>query len=142
MGNRAVITTKENFENNGVGVYLHWDGSRDFVEGLLAYCDAKKFRNPEDDCYGFAYMTTILGNMLGDGLSLGVDRVDRLDCDNWDNGVYIIEDWSIVDRKFMHHPELSGTYTVENVVEYLDERQPEQLKLTEDEWKYIRDTYG
>ena len=27
MGNRAVITTRENFDNNGVGVYLHWNGS-------------------------------------------------------------------------------------------------------------------
>ena len=26
MGNRAVITTKENFENNGVGIYVHWNG--------------------------------------------------------------------------------------------------------------------
>lgn len=26
MGNRAVITTEENFENNGIGIYLHWNG--------------------------------------------------------------------------------------------------------------------
>lgn len=29
MGNRAVITTKENWAHGGVGVYLHWNGGRD-----------------------------------------------------------------------------------------------------------------
>lgn len=24
MGNRAVITTLQNYNNNGIGVYLHW----------------------------------------------------------------------------------------------------------------------
>jgi hypothetical protein len=31
------------------------------------------------------------------GLSLGVDLVGRLDCDNWDNGVYQVgESWAVV----------------------------------------------
>ena len=47
MGNRAVITTKENFENNGIGIYLHWNGGRDSVEGFLEYCRRKGYRSPE-----------------------------------------------------------------------------------------------
>ena len=38
MGNRAVITTEKNFENNGVGVYLHWNGGYDSVSAFLKYC--------------------------------------------------------------------------------------------------------
>ena len=37
MGNRAVITTKENMYNNGVAIYLHWNGGRDSVEAFLEY---------------------------------------------------------------------------------------------------------
>lgn len=141
MGNRAVITTKENWENNGVGIYLHWNGSRPFVEGLLAYCDAKGFRAPENDCYGFAYMTTVMGNVFGDGLSLGVDTLDHLDCDNWDNGVYIIEDWAIVDRKYFERGEDSSGNGIKDVISYIDSFQPDRLKLTEKEWEYVNSTY-
>jgi hypothetical protein len=34
MGNRAVITT----EQKRIGVYLHWNGGLDSVEGFLTYC--------------------------------------------------------------------------------------------------------
>ena len=37
MGNRAVITTKENMDNNGIGIYLHWNGGRDSVRAFLKY---------------------------------------------------------------------------------------------------------
>ena len=100
MGNRCVITTKENFENNGVGIYLHWNGGRDSVEGFLKYCKMKGYREPTTDCYGWAYLVTTIGNFFGDGLSIGVDTVNNLDCDNGDNGVYIIDGWKIVDRKY------------------------------------------
>lgn len=39
MGNRAVITTERNLlSNSGLGVYLHWNGVRDSVQGFLEYC--------------------------------------------------------------------------------------------------------
>ena len=38
MGNRAIITTKKDFDNNGIGVYLHWNGGRDSVQAFLTYC--------------------------------------------------------------------------------------------------------
>ena len=38
MGNRAVITTPD----KKIGVYLHWNGGRDSVEGFLQTC--KKIR--------------------------------------------------------------------------------------------------
>ena len=42
----------------------------------------------------------MVGNYFGGELSLGIDVCSRLDCDNWDNGVYIVKGWEIVRRKF------------------------------------------
>lgn len=76
MGNRAVITTRENFDNDGIGIYVHWNGGRDSVEAFLAYCEARGFRSPsQDNAYGFAQLARVIGNFFGNGLSLGIDRV-------------------------------------------------------------------
>lgn len=128
MGNRAVITTKENWENNGVGVYLHWNGGRDSVEGFLEYCKRQGYRKPEDDCYGWAYLVTTIGNFFGDGLSLGIDTLDHLDCDNWDNGVYIIENWEVVDRKYFEGTE-QQEYELEEVIDCINKEQPLHMRL-------------
>lgn len=103
MGNRAVITTVGAKEDD-IGVYIHWNGGVESVEAFLTYCDLKGFRSPETDCYGFAYLCTVIGNFFGDGLSLGVDKVGCLDTDNYDNGVYYIKDWKIVSRSYKDEP--------------------------------------
>ena len=105
MGNRAVITTKENFENHGTGVYLHWNGGRDSVEAFLKYCDLKGYRSPDMDNYGWARLVQVIANFFGGTLCVGVDTVDRLDCDNGDNGVYLIKGWEIVGRKYLYYSE-------------------------------------
>lgn len=128
MGNRAVITTKENFENNGVGIYLHWNGGRDSVEAFLKYCEMHDYRSPSDDNYGWSYLTTIIVNFFGNGLSVGVDTINHLDCDNGDNGVYIIEGWKIVDRKFFEGTE-QNYYDMNEMLEAINDAQPEKIKL-------------
>lgn len=101
MGNRAVITTQEYLTNpDTIGVYLHWNGGRDSVQAFLLYCKLKGYRPPETDCYGWARLCQVVGNYFGGELSLGIDVCSRLDCDNWDNGVYIVKGWEIVRRKF------------------------------------------
>lgn len=129
MGNRAVITTEENFKNNGIGVYVHWNGGRDSIEAFLEYCKRQGYRPPEDDCYGWAYLVTTLGNFFGSGLSLGVDVVNRLDCDNYDNGVYFIENWEIVGRKYFENGVEQDEYDLEEMVNAIDEKQPENMRL-------------
>lgn len=124
MGNRAVITTKENFENNGVGVYVHWNGGRDSVEAFLKYCEMRGFRSPDTDNYGWARLVQVIANFMGgDGLSVGIDTVDHLDCDNYDNGVYIIDGWEIVDRKYFDGNE-QQVYKLEDMLDAIDEAQP------------------
>lgn len=108
MGNRAVITTKKALENgdvansNELGVYLHWNGGRDSVEVFLEYCKLKGYRTPDNDCYGWARLCQVIGNFFGGSTSIGIDRCCNLDCNNGDNGVYIIDGWDIVDRKYFN----------------------------------------
>ena len=131
MGNRAVITTRENFDNNGVGVYLHWNGGLESVEAFLEYCRLREFRSPEDDCYGFARLCQVIGNFFGGGLSLGVDRCDYLDCDNCDNGTYIIDGWDIVGRegRYYHESERLDEDELFAALVTIDEAQPEGERL-------------
>jgi hypothetical protein len=96
MGNRAVITT----EDKQLGVYVHWNGGRDSVEAFLLYCKLKGYRCPENDNYGWARLCQVIGNFFGGEYSVGIDRYDRLDTDNGDNGVYIIKDWQIIGKEF------------------------------------------
>ena len=54
MCSKAVITTKDNFKNNGVGVSIHWKGELDSVACFLEYCKRKRYSSPDSDCYGWA----------------------------------------------------------------------------------------
>ena len=76
MGNRAVITTKENFDNNGIGIYLHWNGGYDSVSAFLKYCELKGHRSPDTDCYGWARLCQVIGNFFGGTTSIGIDVID------------------------------------------------------------------
>lgn len=125
MGNRAVITTK----NKDLAVYLHWNGGRDSVEAFLKYCELKKFRCPEEDDYGWACLCQIIANYFGDGLSLGIDTFERLEnaaC--YDNGVYIIENWQIVDREGFGGEE-QDLYNLKKMVHEINDCQPEKVRL-------------
>lgn len=133
MGNRAVITTSTGWSDvansTELGVYLHWNGSRDSVEAFLTYCKLRGFRPPETDNYGWARLCQIIANFFGgDGLSIGVDKCCNLDCDNWDNGVYIIKNWEIVGREYFEGEEQDAYDLTEMLLE-IDEHQPEHQQL-------------
>ena len=130
MGNRAVITTKENFENNGVGVYLHWNGGYDSVSAFLKYCELKGYRAPSYDNYGWARLCQVIGNFFGGSLSIGIDVVNKLDCDNWDNGVYIIDGWEIVGREYFDGSE-QMEYDLEDMLIEIDKRMPVKEQIGE-----------
>ena len=126
MGNRAVVTfaNRKDIEqwidpkgdgeklrgfvaengNKLVGVYLHWNGGRSSIEGFCEACRRLKFRGPASDSYGVARFVQVVANFFGNGgLSVGVDTLERSDTDNYDNGVYVVDDnWNIVGREFAH----------------------------------------
>lgn len=133
MGNRAVITTKEGDKNNKIGVYLHWNGGRDSVRAFLKYCEMRGFRYPEFDNYGWARLVQVIANFMGgEGLSVGVDRVCNLDCNNFDNGTYLIEKWKIVDRAYYEGPE-QDEYDLQEMLIAIDEAQPKSQQLGKEE---------
>ena len=128
MGNRAVITTKDRI----IGIYLHWNGGRDSVEGFLTFCKLAKYRPPEKDSYGWAYLCGVITNFFGkEGLSVGIDILKNLDCNNGDNGVYIIENWEIVGRAYSPNGE-QYEYSLLEVLTYINSKMPEHMKLPED----------
>ena len=102
MGNRAVITIKENNipQEDWQSLYLHWNGGRDSVEPLLHVAKLYGIRCQDDSNYAIARLSQLIGNTLGGTLSLGVGTYKQLDTDNFDNGVYVVEDWQIIDREF------------------------------------------
>ena len=134
MGNRAIILSKNDMLADGkinpnqIGVYLHWNGGRDSVSAFLKYCKLKGYRSPSTDCCGWACLCNVISNFFGDGMSLGIDIASRLDCNNYDNGVYIIDRWEIVGRLYNHGTEQSN-YDVDSFVLELNERMPEQSRM-------------
>ncbi len=107
MGNRAVITTAP-FDPSNIGIYVHWNGGQESVEGFLMACRKLEYRSPETDDYGMARLCEAIGIYFGGALSVGVNRCDNLDCDNGDNGVWLIgNDWQLVDASANPEPEKS-----------------------------------
>lgn len=127
MGNRAVITTKKAWEfGEGLGVYIHWNGGRQSVEAFLKYCDIMGFRAPEDDNYGWARLVQVIANFMGaDGLSVGIDMLSNLDCNNGDNGTYLIEGWEHV--RHVYDTPYEEDFDVEDMLCAIDEAQPQDM---------------
>lgn len=125
MGNRAVITTRA----KEIGVYLHWNGGRDSVEAFLEYCKLKGYRPPEEDDYGWARLCQVIGNFFGGTTSVGIDLYDNLDTDNGDNGVYVIEDWEIVDRLFFKNGKEQNEHQLSEMLAEIDYNMPECQRL-------------
>jgi hypothetical protein len=95
MGNRAVIK----FGGTSQGIYLHWNGG---VESVQAFLDCAKRYDLRGGSYGAARLCQIIGNFFGGSLSLGVDNVKFLDCDNQDNGMFIVDEhWNIDKREYV-----------------------------------------
>lgn len=153
MGNRAVVTfasakeVEQYYDKNKggidvsgfaayhphlVGVYLHWNGGKDSIVSFLRTCKRIGFRCPTDDfSYGVARFVQLVANFFG-GLtktSVGVDTLEHLDCNNGDNGVYVVgEDWEIVGREFANpfartDDEPLDEKHIDEFVEHLVEKQ-------------------
>ena len=101
MGNRAVITASTS-RTTGVGIYVHWNGG---LESVLAFLHVAKERGYRDPAYDTAYaMASLCGLVceffgLKSSISVGIGQLKELDCNNRDNGVYVIgAGWTIKSR--------------------------------------------
>ena len=146
MGNRAVIVRRcdvlpgmitdgieplgRTIKEDALGVYLHWCGGLNDVTAFLTYCKAAGYRKPEDDCYGWAYLCKVIGNYFNDGLSLGIDLASHLDCNNGDNGTYLMEDWEVVGKLYtLEDDDIDKEYIKKKLLA-IDRCQPVQLGET------------
>lgn len=142
MGNRAVITTL----GNPNGVYLHWNGGRDSVAPLAFY--AYNFIADKPTLEAFAYVAERCGLHPEKG------NLGELDCDNGDNGLYLIQGGEIVGRAFMRWEEQSA-HDFDDFVLQIDCSMPKErqkgadflLKYLAsdplvDEWGNLADLFG
>lgn len=130
MGNRAVVTFANRDEMSPfvkpdgsiagfckhnqfkVGVYLHWNGGMDSIIPFCRACKILGVRGPVSDCYGVACFVQMARNFFDSsdgfkGNSVGVDALAHLDCNNGDNGVYIVDDdWNIIGREYSREEQL------------------------------------
>lgn len=99
MGNRAVITTSTK-DNEGIGIYLHWNGSPETVRGFLDEARRLKYRDPiNDEQYAMARLCGLICASIDGSTGVGIGCLAELDTNNGDNGVYIIgKDWEIVQH--------------------------------------------
>lgn len=134
MGNRAVITTSivDPANSTNLGVYLHWNGGRDSVEAFLKYCKLKGYCPPETDCYGWARLCQVIGNFFGGGTSIGIDACCNLDCDNGDNGTYVIKNWEIVGRYYFKGHFEQRNHDLTEMLIAIDRSQPVSEQFGED----------
>jgi len=126
MGNRAVIAFKdEHFEEDMCpAIYLHWNGSRESVEGFLKAAEKFGIRG-DDSSYCIARLTQVIANAIGGTLSLGVGCYGNFG-DPGDNGVYWIKDWEIIE----HSSKFLDNYEYEDDEEYNTEKFTSTLKET------------
>jgi len=81
---------------------LHWNGGRDSVEGFLLATKAVMAGRLGDGLYGAARLVQVIGTFHEGNLSFGMGLQKTLDCDNSDNGLYVVntETMEITERHF------------------------------------------
>ena len=111
MGNRAVIAL-DSCEKNSIGIYLHWNGGRDSVEGFLLATKEIMGDRLGDKAYGKARLIECITTFIDGNLSVGVDLIQNLDKNicisdkwtNWDNGIYLVDTGTMEIIKRFHYP--------------------------------------
>ena len=133
MGNRAIIQTRESYENKGIGIYLHWHGGRDSVKAFLKYCELKGYREPDKSVHGWVRLCQVIGNYFGGSLSVGIGNFNKNAGKGLDNGTYIIEGWEIVGRECWHPDRAEqNVYNLTDMLIEIDKAQPENEQLGKD----------
>ena len=101
MGNRAVITASTS-RTTGVGIYVHWNGGLESVLAFLHVAKERGYRDPAyDTTYAMARLCGLVCEFFGlkSSISVGIGQLKELDCNNRDNGVYVIgAGWTIKSR--------------------------------------------
>jgi hypothetical protein len=111
MGNRAVISLGKRRSSENVAIYLHWNGGRASIEGFLLATKAIMAGREGDGLYATARLVETIGSFFEGNTSVGVGLQSSLDCDNGDNGMYLVDPESL---------EIIGRYYCEGYREEID----------------------
>ena len=133
MGNRGVVAfVREDQEfdpEKTVGVYMHWNGGRDSIDAfLLATKEAMKGR--VDPAFAPARFVQCVTTWMPGNSSVGLATCNELDCDNGDNGTYLVDPASleIHGRRHYDHEEQAG-YDIREIADQIAARLPKELPL-------------
>jgi len=137
MGNRAVLSIGP-YSDNAIGIYLHWNGGRDSIEGFLAATKSVMESRGQDAQYAPARLVQVIGNFFGGNTSVGLGLCKDLDCDNYDNGVYEIDPqtMTIIGRKF-HKGDEQQEYELHSMTQEILDAMPSSYQV-----KIGLDRYG
>lgn len=127
MSNSAVITTTKDFINDGIGLFIRWNGGRDSVEGFLKYCELKGYPSPEQHKDGWKGLIHVLVHFF-EGTDMCANHLSELCIDCLEHGVYIIDNWQIVGRAY-HASEQTG-YKLIDMLLLIDSCMPEKERIT------------
>jgi hypothetical protein len=115
MGNRAVIAINE-YNDDAIGIYLHWNGGRDSIEAFLLAAKEIMQDRLGDETYGAARLVQCITTFFTGNLSVGLAKCKNLDCENFDNGVYVVDTrtMEIIDRHH-HSGEEQGVHNIQQM---------------------------
>ena len=108
MGNRAVITFST--APNAPCLYLHWNGGRASIEGFLAAAKDLGYHDAGSQKRDVDQLEQIIRPFFAETnrrLSIYREKIATADCDNYDNGVYVLDPktLAIVGRRFNRYGE-------------------------------------
>ena len=119
MGNRAVICFDE-YNDNAIGLYLHWNGGRDSIEGFLRAARDLMGSRLGDALYSRARLVQVIGTFMEGNLSFGMGLCANLDCDNYDNGVYVIDSSTLtIKGRVYHNGSEQSVYDANDIADYI-----------------------
>jgi hypothetical protein len=130
MGNRAVIT----FTNHATSpcIYLHWNGGRASVEGFLKAAQQiellpTNFNHESEFLDKFAEMIAHRFFKCRVGMTVYREKYGQADTDNWDNGVYVIDQkLEIIGRIYRRNSEETDFAKSESICKSIVEWTSEQ----------------
>lgn len=102
MGNRAVVTF-DSYDKENFGVYLHWNGGRDSVEAMLEATKRIMESRGVDPTYAMVRFVQVATTAIPGNCSIGLNKLKHLDCDNFDNGVYVVDSKTLEIIARHHH---------------------------------------
>lgn len=128
MGNRAVIVHNDNkYKSSAKCIYLHWNGGRASVEAFLKAGKHLSI-NANTDAGMLELANMIAKSFFGcevNKLNVYVEFFENADKDNYDNGLYIIDDtMSIIGRKYQRHGEEYNPDKTKEIFEHITSRYP------------------